>query len=201
MRDGVEQRGAQLVGTPQDLRLGRFFVQSVAFDRQSDLSRRGREQPIIGLGKRARFVGEQQRPDAAVANADRYEMHVVARASWPSWAERCAPSGRARRAVSGDAPGPRCNTRPAPTARPSHTAQRRRITSIEAGDLTGRTPQLDCQGGQVQLAAEPLGDRRERRVDVAFAEQADHVIQHDGLALALAALRGRADAGRPRAGR
>ena len=79
MRDGVEQRGAQLVGAAQDLGLGCFFAQPLALDGQSDLGRGGRQQPVVGVGERPRVVGEQQRADAAVADPHRHQMHVIAR--------------------------------------------------------------------------------------------------------------------------
>lgn len=70
-------------------------------------------------------------------------------------------------------------------------AQRRqgiRIARAKALRLTRGEPPLDRQRPQLQLAPQALGDRLEHLIQIGFAQQADHVVQDDGLALALLGL-------------
>ena len=103
-------------------------------------------------------------------------------------AGRCAPNGRARRARPSTARVPRCMTRVAPAPRPWRSRSADAVASTKRRvSPFGRHTSI-TSAGSVQLAAQPFRDRCQRRVDVAFAEQPDHVVQHHRLALALLGL-------------
>ena len=144
--------------------------------------------PILGAGKRASVVGQQQRTDAAVADPHGHQVHVVARIQLAASAARCAPSGRVRRAGPSMDPDHSASRAPPPLrgragpAAPTLSPAPKRLR-FAAGRQTST-----ARAVQVQLGAKPVGDRRQGRVDLAFAEQPDDVVQHNGLALALLCL-------------
>jgi hypothetical protein len=189
VRDGVEERAAELVGATQHLGFGGFLAESGAIDGEADLRGGGGEEAVLGAVEMVAWVGEEERADATVADLDRHEMYVVTAAAGSRGMDDAHPAARGGVPIAAAVGG-----RPAVQhARSGATCQgldRGEIAGVEALDLVVGAPELDYQRGQLELAAQALRDPLQHLVEVGFAEKAHHVVEHHRFALALARFSG-----------